>query len=240
MSIPNLAEIAKTQILKHHEAKKLFTAKKDPADPAEALVPLTLDTSQPLWVWGADDKSGYYDPNAIFYYPQAFIKTEDETETQKHGGQTKADIIKQQIQTNDPCLGWELKLFEDNINIPAKGQGQTIGDRPQLTANQKPNKYLQTFKDKLPDSPYQHESGLTHEDWLVRFVTHLTKTNQVIDDYQGHGKGCYLLATWFPASGNVGYAYWYQSGRRADLSRNDPVLQIGDFGSRSAVRVSKS
>ena len=239
MSIPDLDEIVSKQILKHHEAKQLFTAKKDPSDPNEKPVPLELNEKEPLRVWGAEDKSGFYDPNAIVYYPKQFITTEQEKKdpTQKHEGQTKAQIIQKQIQTNDPFLGWEVKLFEDNINIPSEGEGQTIGDRPQLEANQPPKEYLTKIKDQSPDSPHLHESGLTPEDWLTKFVTHLTKTNQVIDDYKGHGKVCYLLGTWFPGSGYVGYADWTLFDRQACLGSYNPDLHYDYNGSCSAVRL---
>jgi len=239
MPLPDLAEIVKTQILKHHEQKQLFTAKQDPHDSGEPLIPLDLDTTDPLFVW--ED----YHPDKLFYRPKQLT-------TKDHGGQTKAEILATQKEKNHsfpghdskwPLGGWDFKLLEDNLNLPAPGQGQTIGDRPQLEAGQKAREYYKIISPdptKEPDSLYRHESGLTPEDWLTLFVTHLHQTNQVIDDYQSYGKGCYLLGAWFPSSGDVGYADWDLGAQLAYLSRSNPVDSVGFRCSRSAVRVCES
>jgi hypothetical protein len=101
--------------------------------------------------------------------------------------------------------------------------------RKQLEANQKPTDYLKTLQ---TDPNYANESGITPEDWTIYFLTHLEKTNQVIDDWQGNGKISWNLGGYFPESSDVPSACWYRGGRRAYAGGDDP----GDFGSNSGAR----
>jgi len=196
LPLDQLIDLTKTRILKHHKAGKLFTAKKDPNDPKKKLIPLELDENEPLHFSGEYPKADQTDD--LVYYPDQFTQED-------HGGLTKTQILQQQKDQKDPFPGWEVKLLQPNLNIPAEDKGETIGNRPRLEANQKPKDYLK----KIKTNPiYANESGLTPEDWLVFFTTHLKQTDQVIDDCAGNGKNCYLIASWFPRSGVVGCARW--------------------------------
>ena len=210
----------KTKTIPDPQKTKLFTAKKDPADPNEQLVPLGLDENQPLWVW---DKYQEADTNGtLVYFPQQFTQ-------ENHQGQTKAEVLKNQIK----FPGYLITLQEKQVNIPAENQGETTQQRKQLEANLTPNDYLAKFK----EDQYQQESGLTPEEWLTKFLIHLEKTNEVIDDYQGHGKACYNLGGYFPASGYVSNANWRRGYPQALLDGNVATYQYSGDGARSGVRV---
>jgi hypothetical protein len=221
LPLSKLTETVSRSILKHKKENKLFTAKKDPNDQNEQLVPLELDENQPLWIW--DQYQDADTNNNLVYFPKEFNQT-------NHQGQTKAEILK----TKAAFPGYLVTLQEKNSNIPRENQGATNKDRKQLEANLTPIEYLQKLQ---TDPAYQKESGTTPEEWLMRFLAHLETTDQVIDDYQGNGSVAYNLAGYFPASGHVPYAYWYRDDRRAYLYRDDAGFRISYVGARSAVRV---
>jgi hypothetical protein len=200
---------------------KLFATKRDLNDPNEPLIPLELDENQPLWVW---DKYQNADTDGTLVY---FSKQFDQT---NHQGRTKQEIL--QIQTAFP--GYLVTLQEVNPNIPRENQGQTKNNRKQLETNKTPSEYLQKLQ---TDPQYQKESGATPEEWLMRFLTHLEKTNQVVDDYQGNGSAAYNLAGYFPASGSVSSAFWCRVYRQAYLGGLGASNQYSYYGARSAVRV---
>jgi hypothetical protein len=90
----------------------------------------------------------------------------------------------------------------------------------------------------IGEGQYKNEFGTTPEEWLMQAITMLEEKNQVIDDYQGNGKITYNTGGYFPASGDVPYAYWFRDNRQANLDRNVPTFRDDYFGARSAVRVS--
>ncbi|MFA6486706.1 MAG: hypothetical protein WCT40_05095, partial [Candidatus Magasanikbacteria bacterium] len=73
--------------------------------------------------------------------------------------------------------------------------------------------------------------------WITKFIIHLEKTNQVIDDYQGKGSACYLPGSFNSASRGLGFGRWDRGDRRAYLYRSDPRYRYSAFGLSSAVGV---
>ena len=194
MPLDILIDRYKRVILKHHQAGTMLSP-----DGTK----LKVDEKNPLDVWGA--YKGADAEGKLVYYPQQFDKT-------NHQGKTKAELI----QANGP---WEVRLIEDLPNLPAKGQGKTIGNRKQLEADQTPIQYLKTIQ---TDPAYQHEQGATPELWLTKAITYLEGKNQQIDDWQGPGKTSYLTGAYFPSADRVPRADWYRDNRRAYLFRNNP------------------
>jgi len=229
--LERLTTLLQERILAHHKAGQLFAAKDNPADPD---VPLELDTNQPLFTW-----DGHLDQNApqgqrgadvtgkCVYHPTSF-------DQKNHGGQTKQEILDDQTKNKSPFPGWEVKLLEKNLNIPREGKGKTVGGRKQLETNKTPEQYLKILQ---TDPQYQHEQGLTNEDWLTQFLIHLEKTNQVIDDYQGKGSACFLAGSFNPASRRLGNGSWLRDARRAYLGWSDPDVQYSYYGFRPAVEL---
>jgi hypothetical protein len=222
--LDKLVAIAREIIIKHHKEGKLFATRINPDDPAEPLIPLELDENEPLWVW--DDYKGADKSGKMVYFPKVFSRN--------HGGKTKAEVMLS--MGNSPLAGYLVTLREKNINIPGAGKGITTGGRKQLEANQSPNDYLEIFKNR---KEYQGEEGDTPEEWLIKIITHLEKTNEVIDDYQGNGSASYQTGAFFPASGSVPGAGWFRGSRRASLLRSYPGHRDGSIGVRPAVRVNK-
>ena len=218
MKLDDLIERYKQVILKHHKAGKLFATKKEPKEPDK---PLELDEKEPVWAWGKYKNADT--EGELVYYPKEFFQ-------ENHQGKTKKEILEKQG-------AWNILFIEDLPNIPREGKGETIGERKQLEANKTPKEYLNALQD---ESIYQNETGMTPEDQLVYALIHLEQTNQVIDDYSGHGSASYQLGAYFPASGDVPDADWNRDNRQVYLYRFSPGVSSSGSGLRSAVRVLKS
>ncbi len=211
---------------------KLFTAKANPHNPKEQLVPLELDTNQPLWVW-----EEYQDADtngALLYHPESLPTAQEEPDVDRRKqlsqGKTKQQLLQQTKQ------GFSLLLLEDLPNIPRDRKGKTVKNRKQLEANQTSQEYLNTLK---TNPIYSQEQGLTPEDQLVYALLHLEQTDQVIDDYQGHGSVSYQLGAYFPISAYVPYGFWDRGDRQAVLGGGGPRIRDVGIGARAAVRVQK-
>jgi len=218
MKLDDLIERYKQVILKHHKAGKLFATKKEPKEPDK---PLELDEKEPVWAWGKYKNADT--EGKLVYYPKEFSQ-------ENHQGKTKKEILEKEG-------AWNILFIEDLPNIPREGKGETIGERKQLEANKTPKEYLNALQD---ESIYQNETGMTPEDQLVYALIHLEQTNQVIDDYSGHGSASYQLGAYFPASGDVPDADWNRDNRQVYLYRFSPGVSSSGGGLRSAVRVLKS
>ena len=215
MKLDDLIERYKQVILKHHKAGKLFATKKEPKEPDK---PLELDEKEPVWAWGKYKNADT--EGELVYYPKEFFQ-------ENHQGKTKKEILEKEG-------AWNILFIEDLPNIPREGKGETIGERKQLEANKTPKEYLNALQD---ESIYQNETGLTPEDQLTYAILHLEQTDQVIDDYSGHGSASYQLGAYFPASGYVPSAYWCRGTRRAGLDGGNPGLRDSDDGVRAGVKV---
>jgi hypothetical protein len=222
LPLQKLLEIVQKQLLKHAKEKKLFLPKTHLQDPD---VPFELNENEPLWKWDGYDQADTQ--GKLVYFPQAFQK-------ENHRGQTKTQILSQA----QSFPGFRVTLQEKNQIIPRAGQGQTIGGRKQPEANLTPQAYLQKMQ---TDPQYQNEQGLTPEEWLIKLLIHLEKTNQVLDLYDANhpelGSYCYNLGGWFPASGDVSGACCDRGGRQAGLNRHGPAYRNSNVGCRGAVRV---
>ncbi len=179
---------------------------------------LNLDRDQPIYVW--DKYTGADASGELVYFPNTF-------DQQNHGGKTKNTLIQE-------GKSWQFELLEENINIPAKGQGEILDGRKQLEAGQSPNQYL---KELQIDPQYQNEVGLTPEAWLVLAITQLKENHGQIDDYQGQGKINFLTGAYFPGSDSVPRARWSRDGRRAFLDRSVPSGSLSSIGCRSSVEI---
>ncbi len=188
---------------------------------------LDLDTKEPLYRWG-----GYQKQTSV-YFPT-------DLEKKNHGGKTKRQLLESETSS---FPGFLVSFEESNPNIPREGRGETKGGRPRLEAGLSPKEYF----DLLKKPEYQHESGLTIEDWIIRFLSALHKDGTVIDDWDTkdadgneNASACFNLATLFPEEGEhgvVSYAFWNRDVAQAiadgyGVSGRDP-----NDGSRSLVRV---
>jgi len=186
--------------------------------------PLDLDTNQPLYRW-----DGYENQEPV-YFPTSFDQT-------SHGGKTKQQILDSKIST---FPGFLVSFQEKAQTIPRAGADETIGNRLRIEAGKSPNAYLELFK--RPE--YEHESGLTIEEWAIRFLTALRKDGTVLYDFKAkdadgneNASGCINLATFFPADGGVSSARWFRGDRQTGVGGRGAGSVRSYYGAGSSVRV---
>lgn len=194
MSLDVLINKYKIIVLKHRQENTMSSA-----DGTK----LETDPEESLYVW--EEYKQVDSEGTLIYYPKQFNQI-------AHQGLTKGELISQ----NGP---WEVRLIEDLPNLPGRGQGQTLGGRKQLEANQTPVQYLKILQ---TDPVYQHEQGPTPELWLIKAITYLEQTNQQIDDYQGLDKASYLIGSYFSSYDYVPHGYWSRDLRLANLNGGKP------------------
>ncbi len=195
-------------VKKHKEGKLLGTDGKK----------LELDENQPVYVediYGDADVKG-----DLVYYPQKFDK-------QNHGGKTKQELV---AETG----GWQIDLIENMPDLPAENKGKTIAGRKQFEAAQSPEEYLKKIQ---TDPQYANEQFTTPEAQLIYFVQYLRQHKQVIDDWDGKGKGCWNVGAYFKGSGVVPLGRWYRDFKQFSLNRDYPDSHYDYISVRSAVRV---
>jgi len=206
-----------------------------------------LDINKPLdtleeWYKGADTE----DPSKIVYNPHSF--------DDHHQGQTKADILEAQTDNpGDSFPGWRVHLFQPSdpanlhspgfASIPRQGQGHTHGEelpRPSLGAGKSLIEYFSLLEEARddPTSPYHSEFGLTPEDWVLAFMTHLEETGKPLDNYQNWAESTsYLIGAYFLSSALVPFAYWDRGFQQARLAGFDSSSRGTNAGLRSSVIV---
>jgi hypothetical protein len=181
MSFDSLREKAIDVVWEHHKSGKFFSAVKSPdgsfkrgfdskKSPNDPDVPLDVkDKRSDLDLWKWDNYRGTDKNGMLVYEPKRFDKI-------NHGGKTKQEILERDNS------GWQVAFIEDLPLLPAKGEAKSIGpkgkERRQLAVGNSPEQYLKLLD---PKTRYRGESGMTHEDWLAYVVSHLEKTNQMID-----------------------------------------------------------
>jgi len=225
-------------IKKHKEGKLLATdgsrleLRKDNNDP---------NKFDPIYIWDEylncdqEDSAGN---TKMTYYPKSFNDPNFKGFTLKElltgiaKDQNNQAYLNQVKSTN----GWTVSLIEDLPDLPAQGEGEEVSGRKQLEANQSSIQYLEKLQNpqnKQKFNQYANELGLTLQNWLIYAITHLEETNTQIDNYQGQGKACYLLASFL--SGKVPRCFWDRAYCRAGLDRHYPSGYRSNDGTRSAV-----
>jgi len=186
------------------------------------------------------------DSPKLVYNPQSFSKD--------HQGQTKLHILEEQTGKGDSAtLGWKVHLLQPSdptdlhspgfASIPREEQGYTHGKetpRPSLEAGKSPNDYLSILQEAQdnPKSPYHGESGLTPEDWILAFMTHLEETGEPLDDAGNHVSSVsHLIGAFFPSSIDVPHACWDRDNRKVFMSGDLPDSRNELFGIRTSVIV---
>jgi len=181
-----------------------------------------LNMNSPVYVWeerymeGAD----LGDAPQVVYFPEFFEKD--------HKGKTKTEVLKEQTTP-----GWRMLLlqapgydgalgFREAPQAGCEtGQGEEF-PRPDLKAGQECRAYLSIQREAQNDplSSYFGESGMTPEDWIAAFMTHLQETGEPLDNYEnGTDSVIYLTGAFFPKrSFHVPYVFWREDGRQVFLT----------------------
>lgn len=150
-------------------------------------------------------------PSDLVYDPKSF-------DLKNHQGRTKLEVVEDQFdaaegQARNSTAGWRILLLQAPLDntpgfraIPGRWQGKTQGQkipRPDLDAGRSPKAYLSVLEKAKddPNAPYYGESGMTPEDWVMAFMTHLMETGEPLDDSFRNGESaCYLLGTFYHSS----------------------------------------
>jgi len=190
------------------------------------------------------------DPPKIFYNPKFF--------DEDHQGQTKFQILEEQVTDPFSFQGWRVLLlqpsdpadshFQGIASIPRQGQGKTQGKkipRSDLEAGQTPDDYLSILQEAhdRQDSPYFQESGITIEDWMIAFMTHLKETGQLLDENENKIYGvCCMIGSFLSflhkredKDFRITQALWVSHLREVVLSVLLPYGKGGSIGTRFSV-----
>ncbi len=202
-------------VKKHHSQNTLLRTKQDPSDPDE---PFPLDPDNPVYQFQNDLAQ-----RAVFY-PKTFADNSEDC----HGyNQTEA------IQQFGAI---QITFVRSEPNLPAQGEGKDKiqGNRIPFEANQSSQNAFDLIN---TNSAYAHELGWTYSTWFAYLLTHLDKTNQLIDDWQGNGKASYLTGQYFPSARGSAYAGSDFAYRRFFLNLNRVGYRNQSDAVRSAVIV---
>jgi len=222
----------------------LLAYKKDHPD-------FNLNTKIPLQAAPGYEETDLEDPPPFVYHPESFDKDH-------HQGQTKLGILRDQsVNKSSSFCGWRVHFFQPSnpgdqgsggiAFIPRKGQGKVCGEenpRADFEAGKAPNDYLSILQKAKEDfaSPYHGESGLTPEDWILAFMTHLIQTGEPLDYYDDKRDSITsLIGVFCPSISLVPVASWYHGWKdtpyQVDLIGNNPDTQVESVGVRTSVIV---
>jgi len=231
------------QFLRDYKKDHETFGRKDPNIPDES--------DRPDWnsVWIGSmytqaNKRAYF---KLLYHPRSL-------DPEEKSGRTKAEILADQGQNSGFNQGWRILFFQaphgrtQGIRpIPREGQGQQEGEinpRLDMEAHKQAREYLDILleAEDNPDSPYHGESGMTPEDWIVAFMTHLEETGKLLDDDErGKESIAYLVGALFSSAlsnsfDNIPDASWYRGGKQAFFNATSD-WRNPEFGSRFVVVV---
>lgn len=175
---------------------------------------------------------------SMVYDPETLAKT-------NHRGKTKKNILSQPMT----FPGFKVFFVEEETTIPRNNAGGAPQNgRSRIEADHSSDEYLHLLKtgaypsEPAPDvNPYEKESPLSIDDWLIHALTVLEKKNEVIDDYgNGQDSACLCPGSFFPdegMNGRVSDAVWDRVDRQVYADRFVPTFSYPVFGFRASVRV---
>ncbi len=121
----------------------------------------------------------------IVYFPKSLEEPERNPNTLEYIETDIGGISKEQvIQDPELCAipGWSIVLDGDAHFAPESEEGKTSEERRPLKKGRHPQQYLED----LLASEYRGETGLTPEDALIKFLTHLAETNEITFGVTNH------------------------------------------------------
>jgi hypothetical protein len=221
ISLLYLFDLMQVAILKHAAEGRIFQTKRSPSEPN---IPVRVHKEKQVWVW--DTLRQAIDTDSLVYFPRKY--------TVNHGGQAKSQVIHDRRICGVP--GWSVGLVESFPMMPGQGEGNTLMGRRQLEVGLSPNEYLHILQSK----DYQGESGLTLEDFITHFLTHLATSDEVIRDVADNN-GTWCLAHYL----KISYADVVPIGRwirrvgrvRMDMHRSNNKECTKSFGAATVVRL---
>jgi len=203
-----------------------------------------IDISKPLVRTYKGVDTG--DSPKLVYFPRLLHR-------KNHQGKTKVQVLEDQTAGVNTTPGWRILFLQASSDdaagfrsIPRKDQGEIEGKlspRLDLEAFKTPIEYLSLLEKSRdnPSSPYHGESGMTPEDWLCAFMTHLTETGKLLDavgvDIESD---TWLVGAFFPSPRNVPYAGTVHnafSGWRTRMVEFNYKFSYWNLGVRTVVAI---
>ena len=134
---------------------------------------------------------------------------------------------------SSPFPGWNVILLEDNPFLAKENKGKIIGGRKQIENNKTSIDYLKLLQTQ---KSYQHEYGLTIEDWLTKAIQRLHEKNEVINIYEEFNLS-FLIGNVLSTHAFVPYGYWLRGYRRVRVNVGSSDHRYAYYGALSAVRI---
>ncbi len=216
MKLSEIAEKAGKLIIKKHKEGKLL---------ATDGTKLELDENQPVFV---NDEYKDADINGNLVYG---VKKFDKD---NHGGQTKSELLSGWLANrSSESVGWQVMFIEDLPDLPEKGKGKDIEGRQQFDAGQSPEQYLAKIQ---TEEQYADEQFTTPEAQLIYLIQQLQHHDQMIDDWDGQGKGCWNAGAYFKGKGAVPFGRWNRFNRQFRLDWRYPGSHSDGGSVRASVK----
>ncbi len=170
----------------------------------------------------------------LVYYPRSF-------DQKKHGGKTKVRILKEQSAQASSFPGWHILLFEPSdieeqdedlprgiAPIPRRKKGilPEIGFRDS-ELDKTSGVHLTPIRSASldPFSPHFFKSGLTPEDWIIAFMTHLEETGEPLDNYLDNEESvASLVGAFCPSLVVAPFALWSRKYKQFRIGVANPSL----------------
>ncbi len=221
MPLLHLFDRMRDAILKHAAEGNIFQTRRSASEPR---LPVRVHKEKQLWVW--DTLQQAIETGELVYFPTEYTLT--------HGGQKKSEVIHDRRVCGLP--GWSVGLVESYPVMPGQGQGKVAGGRKQLETGLSPNEYRRV----LQSAEYGGETGLTLEDFVTQFLTHLATTGEVSHDV-ADSNATWCLAHYLKNSyaDLVTTGRWIRSVGRAriDMHRSNNKECTRSFGAVTMVRL---
>ena len=221
MSTHLLIERMRAAIIKHSFDGRAFQTRQTSTDPK---IPVRVNTEKQVWVWETLKEA--LDTESLVYFPRRY--------SNEHGGRSKVEVIGNRSICAIP--GWSVGLVENQPFLPKPNEGKVIGDRRQLEVGLSPNEYLEIMR----GSEYGFETGLTLEDFIVRFVTRLEVSDEISNDIaDDNALWCLAQYLRLPYAHAVPTGRWIRSVGRArlDTHRSNNKLCTKSVGATTIVRL---
>jgi len=204
-----------------------------------------LDIEEPFLIRAEYNAADIGDSPKLVYEPQSFTKT-------GHGGKTKTQILEDQSVNPSSFPGWMIHLFQPSdpsdshspgfVSISKREEEKVYGNeipRKDFEVGKTPDMYRSILKEAQnnEDSPYHGETGLTLEDWILAFITHLEETRRPLDSWSAHEESIpYLIGSFFPSIvSRVPYVAWSCIKRKVDIDSVSWANRSPFLGIRTSV-----
>ncbi len=200
-----------------------------------------LRTEDPLWVDKRYDEQTDVGASPLLRYFPKFLNIAEQS-------YTKAQVLALQKQKSSSVPGWRILLLqasedeeEEFAKIPRKRKGTIRGkkiSRPDIETGELTGDYLALLvaSQTNPSSPYYGESGMTPEDWIVAFMTQLSRVGRPLDSHQNgvESRTC-LIGAHFPRSAFCPEVYFAQKEQLAGFYRREPYTKSEESGVRTVI-----